>query len=63
MSLSIKAKLDAMMNGSFLLHAFIKPHVRHQVDRALLENASANGRFNLFSAPAFENERINPFHG
>src|SRR5579859_1429113 len=61
MPLSIKAKLDAMMDGTFAFHAFIETHFRHQIDRALFENTGANRRFDLFSAPAFENERINPF--
>src|SRR2546425_10706172 len=61
MPFAIKAELDAMMNGSFALHTFPKPHFRHQIDRALLEHASANRRFYPFSATAFENHRINSF--
>src|SRR2546425_4701861 len=61
MPFAIKAELDAMMNGSFALHAFPKPHFRHQIDRALLEHASANRRFDPFSATAFENDRLNSF--
>src|SRR5436309_5087594 len=60
MTLSIKAKLDAVMNGSFTLHAFTKTHFRQQIDRALLEHTSSNCRFYLVSAAAFEHERINP---
>src|SRR2546430_1923312 len=61
MTFSIKAELNAMMNGAFALHAFIKPHFSHQIDRALLEHASANRRFYVFSATSLENDRIDPF--
>jgi hypothetical protein len=61
MPLSIEAEFDPMMHGSFALHAFAKPHFHQQIDRALLKNAGTNRRFDFFSAPAFEHDRINAF--
>ena len=61
MTLSIKAELDAVMNGSFALHTFPKTHFCQQIDRALLKDPGANGGFDLFPAPAFEHDRIDPF--
>ncbi len=63
MALSIKAEFDPMMYGSFAPHAFAKPHVRQQIDCALLKHSGTNRRFDFFSAPAFEHHRINPLPG
>src|SRR5579872_1676384 len=63
MTLLVKAQLDAMMNGAFAAHPFSYPQFRHQINRSLFEDTGANGRFNLFSTPAFEDNRIDPFPG
>src|SRR5438445_287762 len=61
MSLAIKAQFEAVMNGSFAPHPFIKPHLRHQIDGPLLKHARTNGRFDRFSITPFENNRRNAF--
>src|SRR5205085_6262688 len=51
MPCTVKAQFDAVMNGSFTLHAFSEAHFGHEVDRALFEHTGANRRFDFFSAP------------
>jgi hypothetical protein len=63
MPLAIEAKLNTVMHGSLALHAFSKAHFRQQIDRALLKHTGANRRFDVFSAAAFEHDRLNPFPG
>ena len=63
MPFSIKAELDAVMHGSFTLHTLTQPHVRQEINSAVLEHSGANRRFDLCSAPAFEHSRINPLPG
>src|SRR5437879_4522295 len=63
MPFSIKAQFDAVMHGPFAPHALSSPQVRQQVNGTLLEHTSANRRFDVFSAPAFQHHRINPLPG
>src|SRR5579884_4245435 len=58
MALSIKAQFDAVMNKANTIHTLAQAQFIHQIDRPLLENACANGRFDIFPAPAFQHDRV-----
>jgi|SRR5579884_1350119 hypothetical protein len=59
MALSIKAQFDAVMNKANTIHTLAEAQFIHQIDRSLLKNACANGRFDIFSAPAFQYNGVN----
>src|SRR5688572_2390032 len=56
-----EAQIDAFVYEAFALHALADAALRQQVDRALLEHAGADGRFDLLAAARLDDNRGDAF--
>ena len=61
MTLSVESQLDAAMDRAFAQHALPDAAFAKQIDGALLEDAGAQGRFDLDAAAGLQHDRVDTF--
>ena len=60
MAFSVEAQLDPVMREAFALEALADSRFDQQIDGTLFEEARTDALFDVFSAPRFEDDRLDP---